>query len=191
MTSSVGTSCTIPVATLITSPYSLPWGSSVYAKVLANNFYGDSDESLEGNGAIIITTPDAPINLQEDYSQRTKSILAITWDDASFTGGDAIIDYRISIQEENGAYQVLQANHIDKSYTATGLQFGVTYSFKVESRNSYSYSAFSEIITLLCAFKPDPPLLVTTANNNDLVTVSWDDPIANGYVIHEYKIYIR
>jgi hypothetical protein len=42
----------------------------------------------------------------------------------------------------------------------------------------------------LCAFKPDPPLVITTTNNNDLVTVEWDDPIANGYAIHEYKIYI-
>jgi hypothetical protein len=63
MSSSVLTTCTIPVATLRTTPYSLPWGSSVYAKAIAINLYGDSDQSDAGNGAIIITTPDAPINL--------------------------------------------------------------------------------------------------------------------------------
>lgn len=99
MTASLTTSCSIPVTVLRTSPYSLPWGSSVYANVIATNIYGDSNTSTEGNGAIIITTPDAPINLQEDYAQRTKSTLAITWQNAAFDGGDDIIDYRISIAE--------------------------------------------------------------------------------------------
>jgi hypothetical protein len=36
--------------------------------VIAKNIYGNSVESDEGNGAIIVTTPDAPINLVEDYS---------------------------------------------------------------------------------------------------------------------------
>lgn len=80
MSSSLQVSCTIPVTVFRTEPYSLPWGSSVYAKVIAKNIYGNSVESDEGNGAIIVTTPDAPINLAEDYSQRTKSQLAITWE---------------------------------------------------------------------------------------------------------------
>jgi hypothetical protein len=36
--------------------------------VIAINIYGDSTESLTGNGAVIVTTPDAPINVAEDYS---------------------------------------------------------------------------------------------------------------------------
>jgi hypothetical protein len=75
-------------------------------------------------------------------------------------------------------------------YLAVDLTFGTTYEFKVESRNSYSYSPYSETLTLLCAFKPDPPLVVTTTNTNDLVTVQWDDPIANGFVIHAYRFFV-
>jgi hypothetical protein len=101
-----------------------------------------------------------------------------------------IEDYRISIAEQGQAFSVLATGLTDPNYLATGLTFGVTYDFKVESRNSYSYSPFSDTITLLCAFKPDPPLVITTTNDNDMVTVDWDDPIANGYVIHEYKIHI-
>jgi hypothetical protein len=56
-------SCSIPIANLITNPFSLPWGSSVYAKITATNAYGNSEESDSGNGAIILTEPDAPINL--------------------------------------------------------------------------------------------------------------------------------
>ena len=43
----------------------------------------------------------------------------------------------------------------------------------------------------MCAFKPDPPLIVTTTNVNDFVKVAWAAPITNGWPISEYKIYIR
>jgi hypothetical protein len=58
MTSSTLTTCTIPVAVLKAAPFSLDWGADVYAKVIATNIYGDSTESLEGNGAYITTNPD-------------------------------------------------------------------------------------------------------------------------------------
>lgn len=77
--SSTTTTCTIPVTVLRASPFSLSWGSSVYAKVLATNIYGNSQVSSEGNGAIITTTPDAPIDLAENTSLRTKSTLGLTW----------------------------------------------------------------------------------------------------------------
>jgi len=39
------TYCKIPVTVLRSSPFSLPWGSSVYAKVIAFNLYGNSLQS--------------------------------------------------------------------------------------------------------------------------------------------------
>jgi hypothetical protein len=45
------------------APYHLTWGSSIFAKVIAKNLIGNSVESLSGNGAIILTYPDVPINL--------------------------------------------------------------------------------------------------------------------------------
>lgn len=45
MTLRLSTQCTIPVTTLIAAPFSLPWGSSVFAKVSAKNVYGESSES--------------------------------------------------------------------------------------------------------------------------------------------------
>jgi hypothetical protein len=87
------------VTVLRTNPYSLEWGSSIFVKVIATNLYGDSQESDEGNGAIITTTPDQPTNLVEDYSQRTKSTLGLTWTAPSFTGGAIIDDYRVNYKE--------------------------------------------------------------------------------------------
>jgi hypothetical protein len=100
MTSSTLTTCTVPVTSLKASPYSLEWGASVFAKVVAINIYGYSVESTEGNGAVITTSPDAPINLVEVAEDRTKSTLGLSWDAPVFTGGDVIIDYRISIAEQ-------------------------------------------------------------------------------------------
>lgn len=68
MYSSTDTQCSIPVQTLRSAPFNLDWGSSIYAKVSARNVNGYSIDSQSGNGAIIITTPDPPINLSEDYS---------------------------------------------------------------------------------------------------------------------------
>lgn len=141
MSSSTLETCTIPVAVLKAAPYSLDWGVGVYAKVIASNLYGDSLESSEGDGgAVITTTPDAPVNLAEDTFLRTKSTLGLTWNAASFTGGATITDFRIYISELGGSYSILASGLTDSAYLATDLTFGTTYEFKVESRNSYSYS---------------------------------------------------
>jgi hypothetical protein len=44
---------------------------------------------------------------------------------------------------------------------------------------------------MLCAFVPDSPTTITTANLNDKVSVSWNEPIANGSPITAYRILIR
>lgn len=191
MQDSTETSCTIPVTVLKTAPYSLDWGASVFAKVIAINFYGESYESLAGNGAVITTNPDKPTDLAEIYEHRSKSTLAISWTAPVFTGGAVIEDYRVSISEQGAEFTVLASGVTGTSYIATGLEFGLTYGFKVEARNSYGYSVFSETLTLLCAFKPDPPLAVTVSNTGNQVTVSWIAPIANGYPVHEYKILVE
>jgi len=55
----------VPVTALAnTSPYNLPWGSSIWATVLATNVIDSSGTSPAGNGAIILVTPDAPRNLR-------------------------------------------------------------------------------------------------------------------------------
>jgi len=60
--------CSVPVVTLITTPYSIAWGEHIYARVAAINKYGTSVLSNAGNGAQIITYADAPLAIAEDYS---------------------------------------------------------------------------------------------------------------------------
>jgi hypothetical protein len=73
------TECSISVQILRGTPFNLPWGSNIHAKVVATNLYGDSIESEVGNGALMITFPDAPINFSEDLSKRTASSIGFTW----------------------------------------------------------------------------------------------------------------
>ncbi len=54
------------ISTLTAAPFSLPWGSSIIAKVIAVNNYGPSTASPVGNGAVILTIPDNPLNLAND-----------------------------------------------------------------------------------------------------------------------------
>ena len=59
-----------------------------------------------GNGAIILTVPDAPTNLAEDYSLRAVRQLSVTWSQG-YAGGTPVIDYTISFSENMGSIQVL------------------------------------------------------------------------------------
>ena len=113
------------------------------------------------------TTPDPPINLAEDVLLRSKSTLGLTWSNAEYIGSEAIIDYRISMAQSDESYTVLASNVLSASYQATGLSTGVTYLFKVESRNSFGYSALSDIISIYSAYKPDPPHTITTLNSGN------------------------
>lgn len=58
--------CTVTFATLLAEPYLLVYGSSVYAKVSAQNVKGSSDYSSVENGAVILTAPDPPVNLADN-----------------------------------------------------------------------------------------------------------------------------
>ena len=60
---------------------------------------GSSAASSAGSGAIIISTPDAPISLSENTSERSASTLGLTWTEGSSNGGTVIIDYRINYAE--------------------------------------------------------------------------------------------
>lgn len=114
---------------MIAIPYSLPWGADVYAKVIAINIYGMSEISDAGNGAAIITNPDAPVTLAEDYSLRTATSLSLTWLEGAANGGSPVLDYQIIYDEasEGASFVVLQAGLMSTEYTASGLTSGETY----------------------------------------------------------------
>jgi hypothetical protein len=71
------TECNVPVATLIAAPFNLAWGTQVHAKFYATNIYGDTDMSIVGAGANLVTNPDVPVNLSEVLADRTLTTLGL------------------------------------------------------------------------------------------------------------------
>jgi hypothetical protein len=51
----------------------------VQAKIIAYNSYGFSVESPVGSGAVIFTSPDAPIGITENELGRTPTSITFTW----------------------------------------------------------------------------------------------------------------
>jgi hypothetical protein len=124
-------SCSVLITDLIAAPYHLPWGSSIIAKVTAINIIGSSIESLEGNGAIILSITDAPVDLANVPAITTSSQIGLTWSEGSTNGGSAVLDYSVSYGIATGSFTDSVTSIVSTSYTVVGLSAGVTYKFKV------------------------------------------------------------
>jgi len=64
--------------------------------VIAINIKGSSISSDAGNGGVILTYPDAPINVQNIASLTNANTIALTWTNGINAGGSPVIDYRVS-----------------------------------------------------------------------------------------------
>jgi hypothetical protein len=106
-------------------------------------------------------------------------------------GGAPEIDYRINFDQAIGSYIIRASGIATKSYTTTGLTAGLTYKFKVEARNSFDYSAYSQEISIICATIPSIPATPTTSNINANILVDWVAPSNNGLVINSYSVLIQ
>jgi hypothetical protein len=110
----------------------LPWGSSLYARVSAINIKGSSLVSDAGNGGVILTQPEPPVNLAEVRALTSYNSVGLTWEDNANDGGSPVIDYRVSYSHgliDN--YVTLESNIESLPYQASGLTVGTTYKFKV------------------------------------------------------------
>jgi len=163
--------------------FQLPWGSGVYAKVVAYNLYGDSLESAVGNGAIILTNPDAPVNLAETIASRSATSITLSWELGTANGGAPVLDYRLSTDQSTETWIILASGITNRFYTATGLTAGQTYQFKVEARNSYGYSSYSLSRSILCATFPSTPIAPVTSVSVNNVIVTLTPPASNGLAI--------
>lgn len=56
---------------------------------------GPSLQSTAGNGAVILSVPDAPKNLQNNPIVSSAYQLGFTWTDGDQNGGTPVIDYRV------------------------------------------------------------------------------------------------
>jgi hypothetical protein len=107
-----------------------------------------------GNGAVILTYPDAPVLLAEIIPSRTPTTITINWQEGAANGGDAVDGYRLWYDNALTDFIILEPNLNVLTYRAEDLTTGSTYKFKVQAYNSYGYSQFSNEVTILCAALP-------------------------------------
>lgn len=94
-----------------------------------------------------------------------------------------MIDHRINFDQGIGVYKVLASNIVAFSYTATGLSAGVTYRFKVESRNAYGYSQLSSELVVVASSAPDAPknlANLSAVTSSTQIGISWTQGSYNG-----------
>lgn len=61
--------------------------------------YGNSAFSEPGSEAIILTKPDAPINIAEIVLSRSITSISFDWENGPSDGGAPVIDYRINFDQ--------------------------------------------------------------------------------------------
>jgi hypothetical protein len=84
-----------------------------------------------------------------------------------------------------------QTNVVGTSITITDLNLGITYSFKVKSRNIFDFSIlYSNEVSIYTATNPDKPEAPTTTIVGTDVLIQWIAPYNNGLAITKYFLYI-
>ena len=78
------------------SPILLEYGDDCWARIIAVNVKGGSIPSDAGNGAKVLTRPDAPINVRDVPGVTNYETCGLEWDDGPDNGGAPVIDYRVS-----------------------------------------------------------------------------------------------
>ena len=81
----------------------MPWGSSIFFKVVATNFYGSSAVSDPVNGAIILTYPDAPKDIIENYSLKSGTTISFAWSDGDKDGGAPVTSYNVRYNSDGSS----------------------------------------------------------------------------------------
>ena len=92
--------------------------------------------------------------------------------------------------DETMVYSIIVSGLTSTTYTSLGLQYGIIYTFTVQSRNSYDYSDPSDPFAMLCAIEPDVVVAPTTTIYLDKIIVDWTAPNDHGSPITGYKVYI-
>ena len=137
-------------------------------------------------------TPDAPTDLANVVEITNAEQIGLTWVAPVFDGGSELLDFRLYTDNASGSvFTVLEETLTATEYTVTGLTQGTTYQFKVEVRNLYGYSEFSNTVTILAAQVPAQPEAPLTTWSPDDVVITWTEPDNGGSPITGYRVRVK
>ncbi len=142
----------------------------------AINASGSTVASAPGNGALIVTNPDASVSLSNSGSSAKD--ITLNWRNGPSNGGSAIIDYQVFWDQGAGTFAelVLASGVLRPPYiTSVTLVTGTVYKFKVKERNAFGTSGFSNEVAVNFTTentKPASTLLTLSALINKEATIS-------------------
>ncbi|BDB97895.1 galactose oxidase [Saccharolobus caldissimus] len=112
--------------------------------------------------------------------------VSLSWTPVSLASG-----YEIVYWNDMGFNNSINVGNVT-SYTINGLQDGIPYYFEVIAYNSIGYSSPSNVIEVIPASVPNPPIITLVKYGNDNVTIYWSPPeFTGGYPILGYYIIVK
>ena len=119
--------------------------------------------------------------------------IGMSWLPPQFDGGSDVLDYKLWYDNASGGttWTEVEAGITVTSYTITGLTQGLTYQFKVQARNDYGFSDYSEPMSALAAQVPAQPQPPSTSFADGQVTITWVAPDNGGSPIVAYTVVIQ
>tara|TARA_Y100000034_G_scaffold26406_1_gene31513 strand:- start:54 stop:3299 length:3246 start_codon:yes stop_codon:yes gene_type:complete len=168
-------------------------GTSYSYTVAAINGAGAGDQSSSASGTTDPIVADAPTSLTAAAGSTPSSMIDLSWTAPAYTGGAPIVGYRITENRAGAGDVVIVGNtgSIATTYTRTGLDRVVSYTYKVAAINSAGIGANSNTATLTTAAElPGAPTgLTLTAASTTTINLSWIAPVDNGgAAISGYRI---
>jgi hypothetical protein len=157
-------------------------GTTYFFQVAAINAVGTGTYSTTSAGVTPATVPGVPTSVAGTAGNAQ---VALSWTAPASNGGSAITGYHVQqATSANGTYSDAAGcvqNSTTPSCTATGLNNGTAYFFKVAAINTVgtgSYSTASSGVTPVTV--PGTPTSVTGTAGNAQVALSWAAPASNG-----------
>lgn len=152
--------------------YDVTKGTTYYYKVTALNSAGESAKSSAVSAKIASSGGSKPSTPADLKAQASGSCIALSWNGVS-TASSYIV-YRST--SASGTYSELtETTH---TYTSDcNVSSGVTYYYKVASKNSYGVSSMSSYVSASIGgsstTKPSAPTELTATQNGDIIQLTW------------------
>ena len=161
---------------------SLTGGTSYTATVTATNGANEST-SVTSNPFVALSIASSP---QQRAVSASGTDIVLTWTAPASNGGSAITSYSITAPGSDFAGATVTGDI--RTYTATGLTRGTSYTFQIAAVNGIGSSATGAFPAQVAPDSPDAPAAPTIALAAGGVRVDWVAPASGGAQIQSYAV---
>tara|TARA_B110000503_G_C7168919_1_gene423317 strand:- start:130 stop:1977 length:1848 start_codon:yes stop_codon:yes gene_type:complete len=161
---------------------SLTGGTSYTATVTATNGANEST-SVTSNPFVALSIASSP---QQRAVSASGTDIVLTWTAPASNGGSPITSYSITAPG-SGFTPATVAGDI-RTYTATGLSRGTSYTFQIAAVNGIGSSATGAFPAQVAPDSPDAPAAPTISLVAGGVRVDWVAPASGGAQIQSYAV---